>query len=101
MSAGRFAEREGGNEMKVGDQIFSTKKRRNDIATIKEVKMDIKEWTSKRTGQTRNVNCTTYVARYDDGEEISFAGYLIGKIIFKYEKPDGQMNLADFMNVPE
>ena len=77
--------------MKVGDRIFSKKVRPSDVAII--VKMDavIKERSGKKEVRT------TYVAKYDDGSEITFYGFNINKTIFKYEGPDGQLSLFDYI----
>lgn len=80
--------------MKVGDKIIANKIRPDDIAVV--IKADVVIHENEGNKQTRS----TYKARYNDGHEITFYGFNIGKSIFKYEEPDGQMSIEDFMNAP-
>lgn len=82
--------------MKIGDEVFSTKVRPTDPATIIDVEVVVKE----KTGKKQEVR-TKYKAKYSDGSELTFYGFNIGKSIFKFERPDGQMDLSQFMNYPE
>lgn len=86
--------------MKIGDNIFSTKIRPNDIAIITHVDVEVKDRVNKNGIKKRETR-STYKAKYSDGSEITFYGFNINKSIFLYMKPDGQLNLADFMNMPE
>lgn len=86
--------------MKVGDTIFSTKIRPYENAIIVKADVAIKERT-KKDGTIKKETRTTYKAKYPDGSEITFYGFNLNKSVFKYIKPDGQLNLDDFMNKPE
>lgn len=76
--------------MKIGDKVRSKKVRHDETATITYVSI-IKMGKKCRT---------TYNARFDDGSELTFYGFDIGKTVFKVEECDGQMCLDDFMNPP-
>lgn len=86
--------------MKVGDIVFSTKVRPGENAVIKKVDVEIKERIDKK-GNVKKETRSTYKATYADGSELSFYGFNINKSIFAYIKPDGQLNLEDFMPLPE
>lgn len=86
--------------MKVGDVIFSTKVRPYEKATIVKADVVIKERNNKN-GSKKKETRSTYKALYSDGSEITFYGFNINKSIFKFEEPDGQLNLSDFMCMPE
>lgn len=82
--------------MKIGDEIFSTKVRPNDVATITKTDVVIK-WKETKTGKKKETR-TKYVAKYLDGSEMTFYGFNINKSIFKFERPSGQITLEDYMN---
>lgn len=77
--------------MKVGDLVFSSKVRPDDIAKI--IKVDL----HKTPTYTR----TVYTAKFDDGSTFIFYGSQVNKSVFKHIKPDGQISIFDFMNPPE
>lgn len=80
--------------MKIGDKVISNKFRPDDVATI--IAADIYSRLERPQKGIR----TKYVAQYDDGYEITFYGFNINKSVFKYEEPDGQMSIEDFLNPP-
>lgn len=77
--------------MKVGDRIKSTKIRPTDIATIVKMDAKIKERAGKKEIHTK------YVAKYSDGSEITFYGFDINRSVCKYEEPDGQLSIFDYI----
>lgn len=79
--------------MKVGDKIFSNKVRTDQTATI--VKADVYSRLERPGKGIR----TKYVAKYDDGLELTFYGFDINRSIFKKEECDGQMCLSEFMTM--
>ncbi len=79
--------------MKVGDKVTSNKVRPDKTATI--VKADVYSRLDRPGKGIR----TKYVAKYDDGLELTFYGFNIGKSIFKKEECDGQMHLSEFMTI--
>ena len=86
--------------MKVGDIIFSTKIRPGEHAVI--VKADVvRKDRIMKNGNTKKETRTTYQAQYKDGCELTFSGFNINKSIFSYIKPNGHINLEEFMNKPE
>ena len=85
--------------MKIGDEVISTKVRPTDPATIIDIEVVVKEKDVK-PGKKKSVR-TKYKAKYSDGSELTFYGFNIGKSIFKFERPDGQLDLSQFMNYPE
>ena len=86
--------------MKIGDVIFSTKVRPYENAVIVKADVEIKKRTNKN-GSVREETRTTYKAQYKDGSEITFYGFNINKSVFKHTEPDGQINLKEFMDIPE
>lgn len=82
--------------MKIGDEIFSTKVRPNDVATITDVEV-VAKWKETKTGKKKEIR-TKYLAKYPDNSEITFYGFNINKSIFKFERPSGQITLEDYMN---
>lgn len=83
--------------MKVGEKVFSTKVRPWDVATI--TKMDLQQHYNEK--KNRMETRTTYTAEFDDGTSLIFYGFNINKSIFKHVVPDGQMDLSQFMPMPE
>ena len=83
--------------MKIGDQIYSTKVRPNDIATV--IKADVKiVWRELKNGTKKKETQTKYVARYDDLSYITFYGFDINRTVFKREATDGQLSLFDILD---
>lgn len=75
--------------MKIGDKIASTKVRPFDIAVVTKADVII-----KKNGEKSEIR-TKYVAKYEDGSEITFYGFNINKTIFKKDSIDGQLSLFD------
>lgn len=81
--------------MKIGDVVMSTKVRPYDNATITDVDVEVSKKNGKKSIKTK------YKAEFADGSSFIFYGFNINKSVFKVMTPDGQIALADFMNLPE
>ena len=83
--------------MKIGDVIYSTNVRGGDYATVIDAEVKLKEKNTK-AGKKTEVR-TKYTAKFKDGTLLVFYGFDIGRSVFKFEEPDNQMNLSDFMEM--
>lgn len=83
--------------MKIGDKVYSTKVRPNDIATITKAEIDIRDKVKKTGGIKKEIH-SKYEAEYSDGSKLIFYGFDIDRFVFRTDDVDaGQMSLDMFL----
>ena len=84
--------------MKIGDIVYNPKIRHGEHATIVKAEISVK-YKEDKNKKLKKVTESKYIAKFEDGSEMTFYGFNVNKSVFLYVKPDGQLSF-DFMHPP-